>query len=417
MRNLLIIYPHFPPSNLTGVHRPRLIANFIEEFGWHPVVLTVDSNFYEEPLDWDLVKTVKPHVEIYYTKARKVPKPRIYGDIGLRAFKFLKIRALEIITSKKIDFIWIPIPSFYVALLGRILYEKTGIPYGIDYIDPWVRDIHNRKNWRYVLSNAVARILEPYAVKKAALISSVSEEYFLPVIDRNFKNKPKPRTIAMPYGFDPDDYKAKPVKKIYPWQGKKCKVLMYAGAFLPNSGYFLQVLFKVVKSLKDNGLFDDFCFYFIGTGNYIHKSVEAYANEAGLNDVVFEIRQRFPYLNILDMLENSDGIIVLGSTERHYTASKIFQSLLSRKPIFAMFHHQSSTVRILEEANATNFLVKYFPGENEDDFYQQTKDIFLRFLQSPQDWNPDLKALDKYSARAGAKKLAQTLDKIVNENK
>ena len=411
MKNLLIIYPHFPPSNLAGVHRPRLIANFLEEFDWHPIILTVKEEFYEEPLDYDLVKTVKPHVEVIKTDARKVPKPRIYGDIGLRAFNFLKQKALEIIQERDIHFIWIPIPSFYVAVLGRILHEKTRIPYGIDYIDPWVRDISNRRNLRFILSNLVARVLEPYAIKKASLISGVSENYFLPALKRTFKRR-VPRTVAMPYGFDPDDHKIKLDNLQFPWDGKNCKPIVYAGAFLPNSVYFTEILFEIIAELK-NSLFKDFCLFFLGTGKYLHKSVSVIAKEKKVDDVVFEIKERFPYLHILNFLSEAYGIAVIGSTEKHYTASKIFQSLLSERPVFSIFHHQSLTVKILEDTNAMNFTAIYHETDTRQALKQKIKEKFIAFLTNKPTWKPNLGNLNKYSALESARKLAEKLNEVV----
>ena len=49
MKTLLIIYPHWPPSNLVGVHRVRLLVNEMPAQGWKPIVLTVDPEDYEEP--------------------------------------------------------------------------------------------------------------------------------------------------------------------------------------------------------------------------------------------------------------------------------------------------------------------------------------------------------------------------------
>ena len=37
MKTVLIIYPHWPPSNLVGVHRVRLIANHLHAQDWHPL--------------------------------------------------------------------------------------------------------------------------------------------------------------------------------------------------------------------------------------------------------------------------------------------------------------------------------------------------------------------------------------------
>ncbi len=414
MKNILIIYPHWPPSNLAGVHRARLISNFLPDFDWHPVILTVKHTYYEEKSDFDIVKTVASTSEIIYTDALPVRKPRIIGDIGLRAFKYLKKEALKIIKEKKIDFIWIPIPSFYVAVLGRILHDKTGIPYGIDYIDPWVRDISNRKNIRSVLSNMLARILEPYAVKKAALISGVSKAYYQPVIKRNFKNR-KPVDVAMPYGFDPNDHKIVLENINYPWDTcKNCKPLVYAGAFLPLSGYFTELLFKSIKKLRDKGNIDpQIKLFFIGTGNYTHKSITRYAQETGIEDLVVEIRNRFPFLHILNFLSQAHGVLVIGSTEKHYTASKIFQSVLSKRPVFSVFHAESSAVQILKECNADQYTVKYLPEQDEKVFFEQIEQIFHNFIKQKNNWQPDLSKLNKYSAKESARVLAEAIEKAI----
>ena len=54
MRKILIISPHFPPSNLAAVHRSRLFAHHLPAFGWEPIILTVHEKFYEEKLDHNL---------------------------------------------------------------------------------------------------------------------------------------------------------------------------------------------------------------------------------------------------------------------------------------------------------------------------------------------------------------------------
>ena len=47
IKKILILYPHFPPSNLAGVHRPRLFAQHLPSFGWQPTILTVHEKYYE----------------------------------------------------------------------------------------------------------------------------------------------------------------------------------------------------------------------------------------------------------------------------------------------------------------------------------------------------------------------------------
>lgn len=414
MKNILIIYPHWPPSNLAGVHRPRLIANYLREFDWHPVILTVSPEYYEEAPDQDISKTVVEGIEVIYTKAYKATKPRVIGDIGLRAFPFLCEAALKLIKKRQIDFIWIPIPSFYTSLLGRLLHEKTAVPYGIDYIDPWVRDIHNRKDWRSRMSLQIAKWLEPIAVKKASLISGVSEAYYRPVIERNFKYKAIAH-VGMPYGFDPGDHKIILDHLELPWaEIKDCRPLFYAGAFLPNSHLFIKTLFKVINQKMEQGLWDSrYHFYFLGTGQYAGTSIEDYASQYGISAFVHETRDRFPYLHVLNFLTLAYAVLAVGSTEKHYTASKIFQALLSKRPVFAMFHQDSSAVAVLKECNGAAYLVEYDPEQPTVSLEVEVGEKLDKLLAGTEEWDPDLSKLKKYSARASAKALADKLDELV----
>ncbi|MBK8712935.1 MAG: hypothetical protein IPL97_13880 [Niastella sp.] len=64
MKKILILYPHFPPGNLAGVHRPRLFAQHLPSFGWQPTILTVHEKYYEETLDWNLAKLLPNDLRI-----------------------------------------------------------------------------------------------------------------------------------------------------------------------------------------------------------------------------------------------------------------------------------------------------------------------------------------------------------------
>lgn len=414
-RKILIIYPHWVPSNLAGVHRPRLVANYLKEFGWQPVLLTVDPSFYEEEPDPDIAKTASKDIQVHYAKARPIKKLRIIGDIGLRAWPFIKKKALQLIEDEKPDFLWIPIPSFYMALMGRVLHEKTGIAYGIDYIDPWVRDISNRKDLRSRLSILAAKILEPYAVKKASLISGVNENYYLPVYERNFSNEAPPH-IAFPYGFDPKDHAIVLEDAYYPWaELANTQPLVYAGAFLPKSHLFIKMLFKAIQRKVERGEWDSRkLFYFLGTGKYSGTTISDYAKQYGIAHLVHERRERYPFLHILNFLSSAFAVMIIGSTEKHYTASKTFQALLSEKPVFGILHEESSAASIMRECNADNFLVKY--KEKEDDRTLEEsidKKLGCLLAEGALNWNPQLKKMEKYSARTSAKVFATKMNEIL----
>lgn len=415
-RKLLIIYPHWPPGNLAGVHRARLIANFLPQQGWMPFVLTVDSRYYEEKPDHDLCQTVAPHVQVRYVQARRVPRIRLFGDIALRAMPFLYREALQWIADEKFDFLWIPIPSFYTALLGRRLHRKTGIPYGIDYIDPWVNGFagQDKPFSRAWLSNMAARILEPRAIKKAALITGVAQAYYKPAVERNFPKK-QPVQAGMPYGFDPADHQIRLPGLRTPWADAGTRALVYAGAFLPKSHRFVQLLFATIADMKKTARWpQDMQLFFIGTGHYLGHTITAYAQDYGISDLVTEIPERYPFLHILNFLSNAWGILIIGSTEQHYTASKTFQALLSGRPVFSVFHHQSSAVQIMEQCSADAFTVRYNPQMSQVQLQDAIQEQFSAFIaQNPDLWHPELNALNQYAAQESARILAEKMEEAL----
>ena len=421
MKKILILYPHFPPSNLAGVHRPRLFAQHLPAFGWEPVILTVHEDFYEEKFDWNMVKLLPSNLRIEKVGASRLRKKRVIGDIGLRAFMPLYRKAKELINNESFDFLLIPIPSFYCALLGRMLHSSTGIKYGIDYIDPWVHHFPGSEKVfsRHWFSTKLAKILEPIAVKNVALITGVAEGYYQPVLDRNphLKNI---ITGAMPYGGEEQDHALVASLQIEPYLFKKSEdkfQFVYAGAMLPKAYLPLESIFKAIIANKD--LFQNIEFHFIGTGKTPDDkngfNIRPLAEENGLyGTIVFEYPARIPYLDVLVHLNIADAVFILGSTEPHYTPSKVYQAVLSAKPIFAILHEASSAVNVIRHSNAG--IVLSFNGE---DNVNSIKNSFVNELLWFQSFcidfkkeNVDLKIFEEYSAYRVTQKLVELIEKI-----
>lgn len=404
------------PSNLVGAQRARLLCNYFEDFGWKPIVLAANPEFYEEPIIPELLKLVKPGIDVRFVNVHsKKGVFKYIGDLALRGYQNFISEAIKIIKAEKVDFVWLPIPSYYNALLGRPIHKATGVPYGIDYIDPWVNGFPGQekifsKAW---LANQMAKILEPYSVKNASLISGVTYNYYAPVLERNFKNKPIMH-CAMQYGFDLNDYSVASDPFQSPWDIQIIKPLIYAGAFLPKSHLFIKLLFQTVAELRRKGELDpNISLFFLGTGFYQGIGIMDYAKEAGIEDIVTEKKERLSYLQILFLLKEAFGIMVIGSTEKHYSASKVFQSLLSLKPVFSIFHRESEAASILENVNASQFLALYEEDIAEKEMYHRIYEKFERFLVYQESWKPALEKLSPYSSKESARILINEVEKVV----
>lgn len=422
MKKILILYPHFPPSNLAGVHRPRLFAQHLPEFGWEPVILTVHEKYYEESLDFNLEKLLNKNLRIEKVKAFPLCKPRLIGDIGLRAFFQLYRKANRLIKKEGFDFLYIPIPSFYIALLGRWLQCSTGIKYGIDYIDPWVHEFPGSNNFfsRHWFSTKLAKLLEPIAIKKAVLITGVSEGYYKGVIERNPSLSKNAIVGAMPYGGEISDHqKIRSLNlKPYLFEKKVEKIqLVYAGAMLPKAYVVLEEIFKAIQQNLNS--FNDAEFHFIGTGK-INNDPESFAirtmaQQYGLwGKIVFEYPVRIPYLDVLVHLDNATGVFILGSTEAHYTPSKVYQGVLGGKFILAVLHQQSSAAKVIENANAGTVLT--FDGldgiESINKNFLRKWALYKGRLKSYNSEDINMAEFSMYSARSVTKKLADLLNKV-----
>lgn len=394
------------------------------EFGWEPVILTVHEKYYEESLDWNLVKLLPVSLKIYKSNSFPVTKPRIIGDIGLRAFFHLYKKAKEVIRLEKIDFIYIPIPFFYVSLLGILLKRSTGVSYGIDYIDPWVHRFPGSEKVfsRHWFSTKIAKILEPIAVKKASLITGVAEGYYKGVQERNPHLLKQAVFGDMPYGGEKSDHEKLRQFKTQPYLFKKDaqKIqLIYAGAMLPNAYGPLK---SILKSISENkSVFKSVEFHFIGTGKTPQDAngynVKDLAEEYDLwQTIVFEYPQRISYLDVLVHLQAADGVFILGSTEPHYTPSKVYQAVLSSKPIFAVLHKESTAVKVLQQSHSG--MVLSFNGETDilsiENSFTPLIINFFEWIKSFDAGKVDMEIFERYSARNVTKKLAALLDECMN---
>ncbi len=422
LKKILIISPHFPPSNLAAVHRSRLFAQHLPSFGWQPVILTVHEDFYEEKLDYNLTKLLPQNLKIEKVNAFKITKPRLIGDIGLRGFFQLCAKAKKIIKKDHFDFLYIPIPSFYVALLGRWLHLSTGIKYGIDYIDPWVHNFPGSDKIfsRHWLSTQVAKFLEPIAIKKSSLITGVAEGYYKGVQDRNPAVAKRALFAAMPYGGDKQDHDK--VKEMhltpYLFTSHKNKLqLVYAGAMLPKAFAPLEKILAALHAEPEK--FQGLELHFIGTGtspdNPNGFNIKPLAEKYGLWQTnVFEYPARIPYLDVLVHLNAAGGIFILGSTEPHYTPSKVYQAVLSQKPIWAVLHKESSACGVIAKSGAG--IVLTFDGEKDTDYiFKNTAKSFEEFKSYAANYDfdkVDQTEFEKYSAREVTGILARILDKV-----
>jgi hypothetical protein len=161
---------------------------------------------------------------------------------------------------------------------------------------------------------------------------------------------------AIPIGGDPEDFSAlaehRPASRLLAPDRIN---LSYVGAFLPRAEPLARQVMKALSELRRERpqLAARLRLNFVGTSNQPDgkmRLVTPIAESEGVSDLVVERPARVPFLEALGLLSSSDGLLLIGSDERHYTASKIYPALMSGTPFLSLFHRDSSAHQILSDA-------------------------------------------------------------------
>jgi glycosyltransferase involved in cell wall biosynthesis len=420
-RSVVIVAPHFPPSNLTAGHRTRLLGMHLHKFGWRVCVLSVDPRYYAEALDLELEKLVPPQLEVIRTRALPIRPLRLVGDLGIRAFWWHYRELGRLIRRREVDLVYIPIPPNFSAVLGPLVQLRYGVPFAVDYIDPWV---HPWPGCEVPLSKAwwafrLGKMLEPFVLHRVCLVSSVAAGYYEGALQRSPWLDPS-RCVAMPYGAEESDFDfldRHPRRPFLfdPHDGNRHVV--YAGAMLPRAYSTLEALFTAVRHLSecDPRAGSRLRLHFVGTGSVPSDPsshlVTPWGERLGVSEMVREHPARIPYLDALNHLKHAHAVLVLGSSEPHYTASKVFQAVLARRPVIGILHAQSTAADILRRANAGP-VVTFDDAHPALSRVEQIERALREALQDDSyvrekvDWE----AFRAYSAEAMAERLAAAFD-------
>jgi Glycosyl transferase 4-like domain len=362
LRTVLIATPYFPPSTLAGVHRARHLAKHLPAHGWRPIILRVDETRYTERPDPGLASLVPDRVEQIRTGAFPAWLARLagVGDVGLRGYVPLKLAISKAAAIRQPDAILITGSPYYPMLLSGWVKRRLRIPVILDFQDPWVSvEGAMRPKWtKGRIAHQLAVALEPHAIRHADFITSVSDRQNDEMAER-YPWLDRKLMAAIPIGGDPEDFdalRANPFRVTQVQLSPERINLSYVGTLLPRAGPLMQALLRAVRSLKQSHpeLAAKLRLNFVGTSNQPDARetyrIRPIAEDEGVADLVVETPHRIPYLEALQVLASSNGLLLVGSDEPHYTASKIYPALMSGRPYISLFHSQSSAHSILAAA-------------------------------------------------------------------
>lgn len=180
LKRLLMLCYYYPPISSAGTHRSVGFTQWLRDYGWQPLVLTVrQSRIRWEPrcevvpphvevarsFEWDLhgVLTLLTGVLNRLTDLLRLPRrpSTLYRwclpDIQVAWFSTIR----GLLLARRCDCVYVSCSPFSSALSGCLIKLATGRPLLLDFRDPWALNQHSHHS---PLQRRILRGMEQWAL-------------------------------------------------------------------------------------------------------------------------------------------------------------------------------------------------------------------------------------------------------------
>lgn len=433
---VLILSPHFPPTNAADMQRIRLILPYLAENGISAEVLAVHPDCVNGSQDSWLLGGLPKDVPIHRVRGMAVQWGRVpgLGTLANRAFNQLSkagdrlLKAAESANSP-FDMVYVSTTQFGLNRLGALWKQQFGVPFVLDYQDPWVSDYYKLNSrvrppggrLKYFVVQQIASRTEPLVLRQCAGVTSVSATYLEQLRLRYafLRDQNLPMKVA-PFPGDSLDIdrvrNASEVRQTVFRRNDGHAHWVYIGRGGEDMHVALKGFFSATRRYIDENVSFPLRIHFVGTsyassGKGV-KTVQPIADEFGVGHLVEESTDRIPYSEALQCLLEADALVVPGSDDPGYTASKIYPYLLCRKPLLTIFHSQSSVNDLTQKVGGA-IAVSFSTGTN---IAKLSSDIYERWFQQKSYEEPatlDLAEFEPFTARWQAARFSEFFREVV----
>ncbi|WNH12198.1 glycosyl transferase family 1 [Thalassobellus suaedae] len=423
-KKVLIITYYWPPAGGPGVQRWLKFVKYLPEFNIQPIVYTPENPNYPI-IDESLIDEVSNEVVVL---KQPIKEPyRLAGVFSKKSSKtiskgiipeqkkqsvvekiMLYIRGnyfipdarkswvkpsvdflSEYISKENIETIITTGPPHSIHLIGIQLKEKQGVKWIADFRDPWTTIGYHKQLKLTEVSKLKHKALESQVLNSANQIVVTSF-----VTKTEFQQITKKPIAVITNGYD--------TEKVGSVELDSKFSISHIGSLLSkrNPEMLWKVLSELIKEYKDFA--QDFQLTFVGAvSENVLNSIEKY----GLSDYVNNIG----YVSHLESIkfQKKSQLLLLIEIDSEDTKciipGKLFEYIVSNRPILAMGPKNSDVEKIIKETNTGNYF-------NYDD-YDSLKKIILEHYKAFQ--NKTLQThpigLQKYHRKA----LTESLSKLI----
>jgi glycosyltransferase involved in cell wall biosynthesis len=373
MNKVLIITYYWPPSGGAGVQRWLKFSKYLPEFGWEPIILTVDPDYATYPvIDSSLKNDIPVNLRVYSTRAidyfsiykndkSKIPtagfansventlKGKILRFIRGNFFipdprkgwnKFAFQKACDLIEAEGLKHVITTSPPHSTQLIGLKLKKKyPGIKWIADLRDPWTDIYYYKHFYPTFFSKRIDLLFENSVLLKADRIIAVG-----PSLKKSFTLKAKGienKIEVVTNGFDENDF--------LPYSGSSPQIFTISYIGTLSEDYPIQGFLNALKDFREN--IKEFKLRFIGTVSARQKI--AIQSSPGCQTT--EFINNVAHSEAISYMRGSSLLLLIipdHSDNKSIITGKIFEYLASGKPVICIGPTDGDAAEILRETGS-----------------------------------------------------------------
>jgi len=357
MKKVLIITYYWPPSGGAGVQRWLKFAKYLPEFGWEPIILTVDPVFAAYPVTDDSLTNELPlslkvhktqaidYFSIYKKDKTKIPsagfansvndtlKGKILRFIRGNFFipdprrgwnKYAFIKACEIIRTEGIKHVITTSPPHSTQLIGLRLKKKyPSLEWIADLRDPWTDIYYYRQFYPTFISKLIDRRYEMRVLRVSDGIISVGKS-LKDLFSAKYPEAAEKIEIIT-NGYDEDDFTG-----LLPLD-PDIFTISYIGTL--SDTYPIEGFLNALHIFKENG--NEFRLRFIGTVSPNQKELILSFPECAFTEFINYVDH---HTALKYMVESTMLLLIIPDhhSNKSIITGKLFEYIASGKPIICL---------------------------------------------------------------------------------
>lgn len=407
MRRILLISFHFPPFALSsGVQRPLRFAQYLPDYGWEPIVLTVRPEAYgsgarpnanEAPPDCEVVRVPALNTAKHLSIAGRYPGALALPDRWASWQWLGPLVGRHLCKKRGISAVFSTYPIATAHAIAHSIAKSTGLPWVADFRDPMVQDGYPEDKNQH---RAFQRIEEQTAASASAML------FTTPSATRTYAARyPDANCMLLENGYDESTFEG-----VTPSTGEKQNgrlVLLHSGVVYPherNPEYLFQALAAI--KLSDPLAHKSFVVRF--RSPTFTPMLDKFADQYQVQDLI-EICPTIPYQQALQEMVDADALLVLQADNcNEQIPAKLYEYLRANKPVLGLADPKGDTGRLLVKSGFPCVAALESAKDIENALAQMIKD-----LRSGTAFRPEQDKVKAYSRYAQTGQLAQLLDQIV----